>query len=160
MGPKLNHFNENGNAVMVDVSGKEATDRTALARGKIRVSPQVLSAILDHAVGKGDVLGVARIAGIMAVKRTWEFIPLCHPLMVSKVDLNFIIPEDENSVVAECSVGFCGRTGLEMEALTGVAAALLTIYDMCKGFGKEMEISDIHLVHKEGGKSGVYHNER
>ena len=141
MGPKLNHFNENGNAVMVDVSGKEATDRTALARGKIRVSPQVLSAILDHAVGKGDVLGVARIAGIMAVKRTWEFIPLCHPLMVSKVDLNFIIPE-------------------EMEALTGVAAALLTIYDMCKGFGKEMEISDIHLVHKEGGKSGVYHNER
>ena len=88
---------------MVDVSGKEATDRTALARGKIRVSPQVLSAILDHAVGKGDVLGVARIAGIMAVKRTWEFIPLCHPLMVSKVDLNFIIPEDENSVVAECS---------------------------------------------------------
>ena len=144
MGPKLNHFNENGNAVMVDVSGKEATDRTALARGKIRVSPQVLSAILDHAVGKGDVLGVARIAGIMA----------------SKVDLNFIIPEDENSVVAECSVGFCGRTGVEMEALTGVAAALLTIYDMCKGFGKEMEISDIHLVHKEGGKSGVYHNER
>ena len=92
--------------------GKEATDRTALARGKIRVSPQVLSAILDHAVGKGDVLGVARIAGIMAVKRTWEFIPLCHPLMVSKVDLNFIIPEDENSVVAECSVGFCGRTGV------------------------------------------------
>ena len=80
--------------------------------------------------------------------------------MVSKVDLNFIIPEDENSVVAECSVGFCGRTGVEMEALTGVAAALLTIYDMCKGFGKEMEISDIHLVHKEGGKSGVYHNER
>ena len=98
---------------------------------------------------QGDVLGVARIAGIMAVKRTWEFIPLCHPLMVSKVDLNFIIPEDENSVVAECSVGFCGRTGVEMEAITGVAAALLTIYDMCKGFGQEMAISDIHLVHKE-----------
>ena len=113
----------------------------------------MLSAILDHAVGKGDVLGVARIAGIMAVKRTWEFIPLCHPLMVSKVDLNFIIPEDENSVVAECSVGFCGRTGVEMEALTGVAAALLTIYRYVQSVREEMEISDIHLVHKEGGKS-------
>ena len=156
MGPKLNHFNENGNAVMVDVSGKEATDRTALARGKIRVSPQVLSAILDHAVGKGDVLGVARIAGIMAVKRTWEFIPLCHPLMLSKVEVNLQAEPEHNRVRIETLCRLTGKTGVEMEALTAASVAALTIYDMCKAVQKDMVIGPVRLLAKSGGKSGDF----
>lgn len=159
MGETLNHFDQNGNAVMVDVSAKNPTLRTAVARGKIRVSPQVMGAIQSGTAAKGDVLGVARVAGIMAAKRTPELIPLCHPLMLSHVSVDFTLLEEECAVQAECTVRLTGKTGVEMEALTGATVALLTIYDMCKAIDKTMELSEIHLVHKEGGKSGVFDRE-
>ncbi len=156
---KLNHFNhfdEDGRAVMVDVSGKSETVRVAVAEGKIKVSRPVLKAITQRTAQKGDVLGVARVAGIMAAKRTPDLIPLCHPLPLSHVSIRFTVLEAEQSVLAECTVRLSGQTGVEMEALTGVGVALLTIYDMCKALDKGMEITDIHLLHKAGGKSGVY----
>ena len=156
MEQKLNHFDEAGNAVMVDVTGKEPTFRAAVAEGTIRVSRPVLEAIVEGTAAKGDVLGVARVAGIMAAKRTWEIIPLCHPLLLSHLAVEFEILEEECAVRAECTVKLSGKTGVEMEALTGVSVALLTIYDMCKAIDKGMELGEIHLVHKEGGKSGVY----
>jgi cyclic pyranopterin phosphate synthase len=151
-----NHFDEQGNAIMVDVSEKQSTRRVATARGKIRVSAQVLQAVRNGTAAKGDVLGVAQVAGIMAVKRTPELIPLCHPLMLSHAAVEFTILEEEHAIQAECTVRLTGQTGVEMEALTGVTVALLTIYDMCKAMDKGMELFDIHLVHKEGGKSGVF----
>ncbi len=156
MDPKFNHFDGDGNAIMVDVSAKSLTVRIAVAEGTIRVSPAVLAAITGRTAAKGDVLGVARIAGIMAAKRTAELIPLCHPLMLSHTSVDFTILEEACAVRAQCTVKLSGRTGVEMEALTGVSVALLTIYDMCKAIDKGMELTDIHLVHKEGGKSGVY----
>ena len=156
MEPKFNHFDDQGNAIMVDVSGKTPTERVAIAKGFIRVSPPVMDAILHHTAAKGDVLGVARVAGIMAAKRTWELIPLCHPLLLSHLSVDFEILEEACAVRATCTVKLSGKTGVEMEALTGVSVALLTIYDMCKALDKGMELGDIHLVHKEGGKSGVY----
>lgn len=159
MGEGLNHFDQDGNAVMVDVSAKNPTLRTAVARGKIKVSPPVLQAIAAGTAAKGDVLGVARVAGIMAAKRTWELIPLCHPLMLSHVSVDFALLEGECAVQAECTVRLTGKTGVEMEALTGTTVALLTIYDMCKAIDKTMELSEVHLVHKEGGKSGVFDRE-
>lgn len=156
MEAKLNHFDEAGNAVMVDVTGKEPTFRTAVAEGTIRVSRPVLEAIVEGTAAKGDVLGVARVAGIMATKRTSDLIPLCHPLMLSHASVDFTVLEEEGAIQAECTVKLSGKTGVEMEALTGVTVALLTIYDMCKAVDRSMELSDIHLVHKEGGKSGVY----
>ncbi len=156
MEPKFNHFDEGGNAIMVDVSGKEPTHREAVARGEIRVSPAVLEAITGQTAAKGDVLGVARVAGIMATKRTSDLIPLCHPLMLSNAKVDFTIHPQRLAVEAVCSVKLDGKTGVEMEALTGVTVALLTIYDMCKAVDKSMELGDIHLVHKEGGKSGEY----
>lgn len=155
----LNHFDQKGNAIMVDVSSKEPTLRTAVARGKIRVSPPVLDVIAGGTAAKGDVLGVARVAGIMAAKRTSELIPLCHPLMLSHVSVDFTLLEAECAVQAECTVRLTGKTGVEMEALTGTSVALLTIYDMCKAMDRTMELSDIHLVHKEGGKSGSFDRE-
>lgn len=152
----FNHFDADGNAVMVDVSEKEPTFRTAVAEGKIRVSQPVLDAITGHTAAKGDVLGVARVAGIMATKRTADLIPLCHPLALSHASVDFTILEEERAVLARCTVKLSGKTGVEMEALTGVNVALLTIYDMCKAIDKGMELTDIHLVRKEGGKSGVY----
>ena len=152
----LTHFDPSGNAIMVDVSPKQPTLRAASARGKIRVSRPVLDAILGHTAAKGDVLGVARVAGIMATKRTSDLIPLCHPLMLSHASVDFTVLEEEGAIQAECTVKLSGKTGVEMEALTGVTVALLTIYDMCKAVDRSMELSDIHLVHKEGGKSGVY----
>lgn len=151
-----NHFDEEGSAVMVDVSGKEPTWRTATAQGRIKVSRAVLDALTGHTAAKGDVLGVARVAGIMAAKRTAELIPLCHPLALSHTAVEFTILEQACAVQAQCTVKLSGQTGVEMEALTGVSVALLTIYDMCKAVDKGMVLSDIHLVHKEGGKSGVY----
>ena len=127
-----------------------------LADGKIRVTPPILDAITGRTAAKGDVLGVARVAGIMAAKRTWELIPLCHPLLLSHLSIEFAILEEECAVQATCTVKLSGKTGVEMEALTGVNVALLTIYDMCKAIDKGMELTEIHLVHKEGGKSGVY----
>ena len=156
MEPVFNHFDQAGNAVMVDVTGKEPTYRTAVAEGKIFVTRPILDAITGRTAAKGDVLGVARVAGIMAAKRTWEIIPLCHPLLLSHLAVEFGILDEECAVRAECTVKLSGKTGVEMEALTGVSVALLTIYDMCKAIDKGMELGEIRLVHKEGGKSGVY----
>ena len=160
MEPKLNHFDGAGNAVMVDVTAKAPTSRTAVARGEIRVSPAVLSAIQRGTAAKGDVLGVARVAGILATKRTSELIPLCHPLALSHASVDFRILEEACAVEAVCTVKLTGQTGVEMEALTGVSVALLTIYDMCKALDKGMEITGVHLVEKHGGKSGDYRYEK
>ena len=153
---EFNHFDENGNAVMVDVSGKEPTSRTATAQGSIKVSEEILQAVLEQKVKKGDVLGVARVAGIMAVKQTSSIIPMCHPLMISKCSVDFQIFPEEQRIQAACTVKVEGKTGVEMEALHGVSAALLTIYDMCKAIDKRMVLQDIHLVEKTGGKSGKF----
>lgn len=155
---KLSHFDGEGNAHMVDVSGKQITQRTATARGKIIVSSKILEAITNKEIEKGDVLSVARLAGIMAVKRTWEFIPLCHPLMIQKCSLDFEIETEKSAITAVCQVKTEGKTGVEMEALTGVQIALLTIYDMCKALDKSMVMTDIRLEEKTGGKSGVFLN--
>lgn len=154
----LNHFDEKGNAVMVDVSGKLPTSRTAVARGAIRVSPQILEAVTEGRVKKGDVLGVARVAGIMAVKQTSSLIPMCHPLMIQKCAVDFEIDREASEIVAVCTAKTEGQTGVEMEALTGVTVALLTVYDMCKAIDKSMELGEIRLVEKTGGKSGRYIN--
>ena len=154
---EFNHFDKNGNAVMVDVSGKEPTYRTAVAQGKILVSEEILQAVLEQKVKKGDVLGVARVAGIMAVKQTSSIIPMCHPLMIQKCSVDFQVLLGEQAIQAVCTVKTEGKTGVEMEALHGVSAALLTIYDMCKAIDKKMVIRDIHLVEKTGGKSGDFH---
>ena len=152
----LTHFDDKGRAVMVDVSTKEATERTAVAEGEIRVGRKVLAAIRGGTAAKGDVLGVARVAGIMAAKRTHELIPLCHPLALSKCAVDFEMLGKETTVRARCTVGTTGRTGVEMEALTGVSAALLTIYDMTKAMNKGMTLGNIRLIEKKGGKSGHY----
>jgi cyclic pyranopterin phosphate synthase len=156
----LTHFDENGKAAMVDVSEKNETQRTAVAKGSIRVSREVMEAVANGTVEKGDVLGVARIAGIMAAKKTSELIPLCHPLNLTKVSVDFELIKEELRVDAVCTAKVCGKTGVEMEALTGVSAALLTIYDMCKAIDKGMEITDIRLEEKRGGKSGRYKRSR
>ena len=153
---EFNHFDKNGNAVMVDVSGKEPTYRTAVAQGKILVSEEILQAVLEQKAKKGDVLGVARVAGIMAVKQTSSIIPMCHPLMIQKCSVDFQVLLGEQAIQAVCTVKTEGKTGVEMEALHGVSAALLTIYDMCKAIDKKMVIRDIHLVEKTGGKSGDF----
>ena len=153
---KLNHFDERGNAVMVDVTDKAETERTAVARGTIRVTREIFDAIAAGTVKKGDVLGAARIAGIMATKQTPHLIPMCHPLLLTKAAVDFELHEDTLSVDAVCTVKLKGQTGVEMEALTGVTVTLLTIYDMCKALSKTMEIGGIHLEMKSGGKSGTY----
>lgn len=150
------HFDSNGNAVMVDVTDKDITERIAIARGVIEVNDEVYSAIKNGTVGKGDVLGTARIAGIMAAKRTSDLIPMCHPLMLTKVTIDFETDDDAKSIAAICTAKLCGKTGVEMEALTGVSVALLTIYDMCKAMDRGMQMKEIHLVEKDGGKSGHY----
>ena len=169
---KLTHFDSEGNAVMVDVSEKSVTTRTAEATGKIYVCKEIFERIQRHEIAKGDVLGVARLAGIMATKRTSELIPLCHPLPLSKCAVDFTLQEAQASdqgptqhapnggkyyIEAACTVKTDGKTGVEMEALTGVQIALLTIYDMCKAIDKGMLITDVHLVSKSGGKSGAFH---
>ena len=155
----FNHFDAQGRAIMVDVTDKTATHRVAEARGEILVNEAVMTAIQTGTAKKGDVLGVARVAGIMAVKRTSDLIPMCHPLAVSGCSVDFHLFPGEGKVEAVCTVKVTGNTGVEMEALTGVSVALLTIYDMCKAMDKSMELTEIHLVHKEGGKSGVYDRE-
>ena len=156
MEKRFNHFDEAGNAVMVDVTHKGDTVRSATARGRIRVSRQVFEAVKAGTAAKGDVLGVARVAGIMAAKRTPELIPMCHPLMLTKVSVDFFLDEDKLEIEAVCTAKLTGRTGVEMEALTGVSVALLTIYDMCKALDRGMIIGDICLMDKSGGKSGHY----
>lgn len=156
MNTKLNHFDEAGNAVMVDVTEKEITERMAVAKGRIRVNREVFEAIKQGTAAKGDVLGVARIAGIMATKRTSELIPMCHPLMLTKASVDFSMDEEQLEIEAVCTAKLAGRTGVEMEALTGVTTALLTIYDMCKAMDRGMLIKDVCLLEKSGGKSGHY----
>lgn len=156
MEQKLNHFDSNGNAVMVDVTEKKIIKRIAVASGKIKVSSDVIHAVVTGTSKKGDVLGVARVAGIMAVKRTAELIPMCHTLLIQKCSVDFEVHEEACEIISRCVVKLEGKTGVEMEALTGVSVSLLTIYDMCKAIDRSMEITDIHLEHKSGGKSGTY----
>ena len=153
---KMTHFDQDGNAVMVDVSEKNVTERTAVASGKIKVSKEVMDAILNQSVKKGDVLSVAQIAGIMGAKKTSELIPLCHLLSLQKCGIQFEIEKEKREITAICTVKTTGKTGVEMEALTGVQIALLTIYDMCKAIDKKMVMTEIHLVSKKGGKSGEF----
>ena len=155
----LTHFDKDGNAIMVDVSDKPVTTRVAVATGKIYVCQEIFEKIQRHEIAKGDVLGVARLAGIMATKRTSELIPLCHPLPLTKCEVNFELKETENTlyyIEVTCLAKTDGKTGVEMEALTGVQIALLTIYDMCKAVDKSMVIADVHLLSKSGGKSGDF----
>lgn len=153
---ELNHFDAAGNAIMVDVGGKALTERTAIASGKIYVGADVFAAIKADTVGKGDVLGVARIAGIMATKKTSDVIPLCHPLPLSHCRLDFELLPDETAIKAIATVKTTWTTGVEMEALHAVSVALLTVYDMCKAIDKSMSIGEIHLEQKSGGKSGNF----
>ncbi|MEG0857071.1 MAG: cyclic pyranopterin monophosphate synthase MoaC [Terrisporobacter sp.] len=153
---KLTHFDLNGNAIMVDVTNKNITERQAIASGKIYVNEETYKRIVEGSIEKGNVLGVARISGIMATKKTSELIPMCHPLMLTKSKIDFHFNEEEKSITATSLVKLSGKTGVEMEALTGVNIALLTIYDMCKAMDKSMIISDIHLIKKTGGKSGDF----
>ena len=152
----LTHFDAKGNAIMVDVTEKQITHREATATGKIRVSRPVMEAVLAGTVKKGDVLGVARVAGIMAVKRTSDLIPMCHPLPLTGCSVDFEIDEENLEIKAICTAKTDSKTGVEMEALTGVQVALLTIYDMCKAIDKRMEMNEIHLEKKSGGKSGDF----
>lgn len=155
---ELTHFDKEGNAIMVDVSSKPVTTRIAIATGRIYVCQEIFERIKRHEIAKGDVLGVARLAGIMATKRTSELIPLCHPLPLSKCEVDFALENEDASyfIEATCLVKTDGKTGVEMEALTGVQIALLTIYDMCKAIDKGMLITDVHLVSKSGGSSGDF----
>ncbi|MBX3674616.1 MAG: cyclic pyranopterin monophosphate synthase MoaC [Burkholderiales bacterium] len=156
MNEKLSHFDAGGQAWMVDVGGKDETARRAVAAGAIRMKPGTLAIVRAGTAKKGDVLGIARIAAIQAAKRTWELIPLCHPIALTALEVHFEIDEAGSRVecraVAECR----GRTGVEMEALTAVSAGLLTIYDMCKAVDRGMSMGDIRLLEKEGGKSGRF----
>lgn len=153
---KLTHFDSRGKAIMVDVSEKQDTSRVAVATGYIYVNEAVYKAIEEGTAAKGDVLGVARIAGIMAAKKTSDVIPLCHPLPLAKCNIDFELLSEEKAVKAKATVKVTGKTGVEMEALHAVTVSLLTIYDMCKALDKRMEIRDVHLDSKSGGKSGDF----
>ncbi|PWS34889.1 cyclic pyranopterin monophosphate synthase MoaC [Falsiroseomonas bella] len=155
MTAKLTHFDDQGRAAMVDVSQKPDTARTAVARGRITMRPETLALINEGKIGKGDVLGVARLAGIMAAKRTSDLIPLCHPLMISKVAVD-LTPAPPDAVEIEALIKLTGQTGVEMEALTAVTVAALTVYDMCKAVDRGMTIEAVRVVHKSGGKSGTW----
>lgn len=152
----LTHFDAKGDAHMVDVSDKDVTSRTATAKGAVIMAAETLALITEGRAKKGDVLAVARLAGIMAAKKTPDIIPLCHPLALSKVSVELTPNAAENSVEIEATVKVTGKTGVEMEALTAVSAAALTVYDMVKAVDKAMRLTDIRLVHKDGGRSGVY----
>jgi len=153
---KLSHVDDSGEAKMVDVSGKAETARTARATGAIRMRPETLEAILTAQIKKGDVLGVARIAGVMAAKKTADLIPLCHPLTLTHIVVELSPDASLPGIRAEATVSTKGRTGVEMEALTAVSVALLTVYDMAKALDRGMTISDISLAEKSGGLSGKY----
>jgi cyclic pyranopterin monophosphate synthase len=150
------HFDDKGDAVMVDVSEKDVTSRTATAMGSVFMEAETLALITSHGVAKGDVLSVARLAGIMGAKRTPDLIPLCHPLALSSVKVELTCDPERNAVDISATCKLNGRTGVEMEALTAVGIAALTVYDMCKAVDRGMRISDIRLLHKAGGKSGEW----
>ncbi len=153
---KFTHFDRQGQARMVDVSPKTETEREAVASGTVSMEKETFAMIREGGISKGDVLGVARVAGIMAAKKTPEIIPMCHPLNISSVTVEFDFDEANHSIGIKSRVKNTGRTGVEMEALTAVAATALTIYDMCKAVDKKMVISDILLLEKRGGKSGTF----
>ena len=153
---ELTHFNEQGRARMVDVTEKAVTHRTALAAGEIHVSPETMAHIKNGTMKKGDVLAVAQVAGIQAAKHNWELIPMCHPLPLTGIDIAFALSDDPCMVEIQATVTCTGVTGVEMEALTAVSVAALTIYDMCKAVQKDMHITNIRLLRKSGGKSGNY----
>ncbi len=153
---ELTHIDEAGHVQMVDVGGKPDTERLAIARGVVVMQPATLRLIATDGLPKGDVLTTAQLAGIMAAKRTADLIPLCHPLVLTKIDVDFEIDLEASCIAITAAVRTCGKTGVEMEALTAVSVAALTIYDMAKAVEKTMRITDIHLVRKEGGKSGLY----
>ncbi len=153
------HFDATGNAVMVDVSAKPVTDRTATARARVLMQPETLAMIVAGSAKKGDVLGVARLAGIMGAKRTSDLIPLCHPLPISAVTVDLTPDTAAGSVEIEATVRTTGQTGVEMEALTAASVAALTVYDMCKSVDRGMRIEAIRVVHKAGGKSGEFSQE-
>ncbi|MBI2876611.1 MAG: cyclic pyranopterin monophosphate synthase MoaC [Candidatus Tectomicrobia bacterium] len=153
---KLTHIDEEGRARMVDVSSKAETEREAVAQGRILMQPETFRLIQSHQVAKGDALGVARVAGIMAAKQTPTLIPLCHPIQITQVEISFQPLEEERGFEITSRVKCVGKTGVEMEALTALAVAALTIYDMCKAADREMVISEICLVKKRGGKSGEF----
>jgi cyclic pyranopterin phosphate synthase len=157
---ELTHFDDKGRARMVDVGSKTITSRQAIVRGRVSMAPRTFQMILDRTIAKGDVLGVARIAGIMAAKRTAELIPLCHPLALTSVEIDFFPLPDESTIEIEARVRTEGKTGVEIDAFVGVATAAITIYDMCKAVDRAIVIADIHLVEKKGGKSGTYVNPR
>ncbi len=156
MDSKLTHFDNSGNARMVDVSDKNKTERVAIAVSRIRVSEETLALIKEGKIGKGDVLGVARIAGIMASKQTSNLIPMCHPLMISSCNVDFEINDKDICIDIKATVKIVDKTGVEMEALTAASIAALTIYDMCKAVDKRMVIESTHLLKKTGGKSGEF----
>ncbi|AFA48208.1 cyclic pyranopterin monophosphate synthase MoaC [Acetobacterium woodii] len=155
---EFTHFNEAGRGKMVDVSEKKSNARVAIAKGAIAMKKETLQKIIDGQMKKGDVLGVAQIAGIMGVKRTADLIPMCHNIFISGSDINFEIDKENSRILIEATVKNTGQTGVEMEALTAVSVAALTIYDMCKAVDKEMTIESIYLAKKTGGKSGVFIN--
>lgn len=154
--PKLTHFDEKGRSRMVDVSEKDVTDRVAVASGSVSMSPETFRMIMDRKLAKGDVFEVARLAGIMAAKKTPELIPLCHPLPINSVEIEFIPDETASRIGIRATVRVTGKTGVEMEALTAVSVAGLTVYDMCKAVDKAMVVSEIMLVEKSGGRSGHF----
>jgi len=154
--PSFTHIDEKGSVRMVDVTEKEPTDRKAVAQGIISMNPSTFRMIKNRKVKKGNVLETARIAGIMAAKKTSDLIPMCHPLNLTHVAVDFYPDESANTIRIEASVRLFGRTGVEMEALTAVSVAALTIYDMCKSYDRGMTISEINLVEKQGGKSGKF----
>ncbi len=156
MSARLTHFDEEGRAAMVDVSAKDETERVAVAGGRVVMAPETLALIRAGEIGKGDVLGVARLAGIMAAKRTSDLIPLCHPLALTSVAVDLVADEESSAVEITATCRLKGRTGVEMEALTAVSVAALTVYDMCKAVDRGMRVEAVCLLRKEGGKSGVW----
>ena len=155
----LTHLDAEGNAVMVDVSAKDVTDRTATAKGSVLMQAETLALIRGGGVAKGDVLAIAQLAGIMGAKRTPDVIPLCHPLGLDSVQVVLSCDDARNAVDIEATCRVSGRTGVEMEALTAVSVAALTVYDMCKAVDRGMRLTDIRLTHKAGGKSGIFEAE-
>jgi len=156
MSKKLSHINHEGNVQMVDVTAKPQTTREAKAQGIVRMDAATLALVSKGRIAKGNVLTTAKIAGIMAAKKTGDLIPMCHPLELTGVDLTFTVDEKKSAIIIEASVRIAGKTGVEMEALTAVSVAALTIYDMCKAVNKKIVISDIMLLEKSGGKSGTF----
>ncbi|OAN64497.1 cyclic pyranopterin monophosphate synthase MoaC [Magnetospirillum moscoviense] len=156
MSSELTHFDGAGNAVMVDVSAKDETERVAIAQGKVLMAPATMALIQSRGLKKGDVLAVAQLAGIMGAKRAPDLIPLCHPLALTSVKVELALDTENNAVLIEALCKLKGRTGVEMEALTAVSVAALTVYDMVKAVDKGLRITDIRLIHKSGGKSGTW----